>query len=228
MIERLREPAAERRRAAFDDLAAAYGPPVYAYLRRRWRLEAEDARDLAQGFLAAAFEKQWFERYDATVARFRTFVRTCLDRYVMNWRQSEGRIKRGGQVEFVPLDLEAIERGVGALPPAAAEEADRVFHDEYVRTLFGRAVDAVREACERSGHAAHYRLFERCDLAGEPRPSYAELAHEAGLSVSQVTNHLALVRRRFRDAVIETLRDLAGSDEEFREDVRGLLGVEAE
>jgi hypothetical protein len=146
----------------------------------------------------------------------------------MNWRQSETRLKRGGDVRFVPLDLDVLERGAESLPAVDDAGADRAFHDEYVRAVFGRAVDAVRASCRESGHDAHFRLFERSDLSGEPRPSYADLARSNGLTVSQVTNHLALVRRRFRDAAIAALRELAGSDDEFRDDVRRLFGIEPE
>jgi len=41
-----------------------------------------------------------------------------------------------------------------------------------------------------------------------------------------VINHLAWARRRFRHHVLATLRSLAGSEAEYREDVRDLLGIE--
>jgi hypothetical protein len=42
-----------------------------------------------------------------------------------------------------------------------------------------------------------------------------------------VINHLAWARRRFRSHVLDVVRRLAGSDAEYREDVRDLLGIEA-
>jgi hypothetical protein len=50
------------------------------------------------------------------------------------------------------------------------------------------------------------------------------LALEFALPVTQVTNSLAWARREFRRHVLETLRGLCGSDEEFRAEVRELLG----
>jgi hypothetical protein len=43
-----------------------------------------------------------------------------------------------------------------------------------------------------------------------------------------VTNHLAHVRRRFRERALATLRSLCGSDEEFRREGRELFGVAIE
>src|SRR5579859_2762984 len=71
---------AERARG-FDALVRAYWKPVYAHLRLRWRHGPDDARDLTQGFFARAFEKGFFADYDPSKALFRTFVKTCLDRF---------------------------------------------------------------------------------------------------------------------------------------------------
>ena len=82
---------------------------------------------------------------------------------------------------------------------------------------------------EKEGKRTHFLLFERYDLAdAEPheRPTYAELAAELGLPVTQVTNFLAAVRREFRRAVLARLRETSGGEEEFRAEARALLGIE--
>ena len=50
-----------------------------------------DAQDLTQEFFARAFEKEYLEKYDPARARFRTFVRTCLDGFLANERQRPRR-----------------------------------------------------------------------------------------------------------------------------------------
>jgi hypothetical protein len=72
-------------------------------------------------------------------------------------------------------------------------------------------------------------LFERYDLAptrsGEP-PTYVSLASEFGLPVTQVTNFLALARREFRRAVLDALREISGTESEFRLEAMELLGID--
>ena len=58
--------------------------------------------------------------------------------------------------------------------------------------------------------------------------SYAQLAQEFHLTQAQVTNHLAQVRRRFRERALDTLRGLCGTDQEFRREARDLFGLEIE
>ena len=85
---------ADVRRVAFDALVAAYWRPVYKYVRIKWHADRDDAADLTQEFFARAFEKGSLGRFDSGRARFRTFLRVCLDGFVANERKAAGRIKR--------------------------------------------------------------------------------------------------------------------------------------
>jgi len=228
VIERLRGDEDAVRREAFGDLVAGYWKPVYKYLRLTWRLSDEDAQDLTQAFFSDAYQKAWLERYEPGKARFRTFVRLCADRFVMNWKQSAGRMKRGGDAETVPLDFDSAEREVLAQYASVAPDAEEFFHREFVRALFDRAIARVRHDYEAAGRSVHLQLFDRYDVAPEAGVSYATLAEEFNLTTTQVTNYLAQVRRSFRTSALEALEALTGSREEFRREARELFGLEVE
>jgi len=123
----------------------------------------EDAEDATQEFFASALVKGTFERYDSSKARFRTYLRTCLDGFAANERKAAGRLKRGGGQVALSLDF------------AGAEEELRRFG------------------------------------AGE------EL---------DVEEYLAAARREFRRLVLERLRELTGSEREFRDEARLILGID--
>jgi DNA-directed RNA polymerase specialized sigma24 family protein len=227
-IERIRDANPDARREAFGDLVDGYWKPVYKHLRLTWRLDAEEARDLTQGFFTDAFQKAWLERYEPGKARFRTFVRVCADRFVMNMRQSSSRLKRGGGVQTLPLDFDGAEREVASRPQGAMSDPDELFHQEFVRALFDKAVQDVRAEYEERGRPIPFALFERYDLAPSEGVSYAQLAEEFHLTQAQVTNNLAQVRRRFRECALDALKGLCGSDREFRREARDLFGLEVE
>jgi RNA polymerase sigma factor (sigma-70 family) len=217
------------RRQAWETLVESYWRPVYKVLRARWRLPREDAEDLTQEFFATALSKGTFEKYDPAKARFRTYLRTCLDGFAANEHKAARRLKRGGGHEPLSLDFEGAEAELHRYGAGEGLDAEEYFHREWVRSLFGLAVEDLRQWCTRSGKEVHFRLFERYDLEGsdaEDRPTYAELAAEHGLPVTQVTNYLAAVRRELRRLVLERLRELTGSEEEFRSEARLVLGVD--
>jgi RNA polymerase sigma factor (sigma-70 family) len=216
------------RARSLETLITAYWKPVYKYIRVRWSKPDEDARDLTQGFFALAIEKSFFASFNPSRGRFRTFLRTCLDGYLANEEKAGRRIKRGGEFIHLPLEFETAEGELVAAEIPSGEDLDRYFDAEWVRHLFGLAVEALRAECEARGRQAQFRLFERYDLEepGPGRPTYGDLARELGLPVTTVTNHLAFARREFRRLLLEKLREITASEGEFRREARYLLGTD--
>jgi RNA polymerase sigma factor (sigma-70 family) len=226
VLHSIASPEPEQRRRGLEVLAEAYWRPVYKYLRLRWGAPAEEAEDLTQGFFARALEKGFFAQYDPGRARFRTWLRTCLDGYVSNERAAARRLKRGGGAALLPLDFADVEAELAGSTAWAEADVEERFRREWVRTLFAGAVAELREECRAAGKDVRFALFERYDLDPPPegRPTYAQLASEFALPVTQVTNHLFAVRRDFRRLVLDRLRAATGSEEEFRAEARDLLG----
>src|SRR5215212_6534986 len=110
MVAAIRSDRAEVRRSAFEALVTAYWKPVFKYVRLKWHASTEDAADLTQGFFLRAFEKDFFASFDPAKAKFRTYLRTCLDGFVANCRKADARLKRGGGVVLVPIDIDEAER----------------------------------------------------------------------------------------------------------------------
>jgi DNA-directed RNA polymerase specialized sigma24 family protein len=226
------DPAARAR--SFDILVRAYWKPVYTHVRARWRRSAEEAQDLTQGFFARAFERHYFEDYDAQTAHFRTYLKTCLDRFVMDDDRAGRRLKRGGNVTRLSLDFASAEVELQQVGLPSGNDVDSCFDQAWMRHLLGAAVDQLRDQCAEQHKDVHFELFRRAVLqdedarsANERRgTSYRDLAAELELSVSQVTNYLAWSRREFRRIVFEQLRELTVTEEEFRDEAKALLGVD--
>lgn len=215
------------RARALEILVAAYWKPVYKYLRLRWKRSNEDAKDLTQEFFALLLEKGFLDRYDPARARLRTFLRTCLDRMVQKTDRASKRLKRGGDRPMLSLDFVLAEAELTHSRTDPLPSADEYFEREWIRSLFGLAVEALREVCEQRGKSLQFRLFERYDLeTGDGRrPTYGELANEFEIAVSDVTNHLAFARREFRRIALAKLQEMTVSEDEFRREARSLLGV---
>src|SRR5689334_4781003 len=91
LIRRSGSSDAVTRSRAQDALAAVYWAPIYAHIRLTHHQASADAEDLTQGFFADALRRDLFTRYDPTRARFRTYVRTCVDSFVVNAIQAAKR-----------------------------------------------------------------------------------------------------------------------------------------
>ena len=215
------------RQRAFDTILTSYWKPAYKYIRLKWQANNEDAKDLTQGFFANVFEKNHFANYDARKASFQTFLRTCLDGFVANERKARKRLKRGGDANHFQLDFLSAEDEL-AMQTSYDLSPEDYFHREWVRWMFTMSVDALRERCEASGRKIHFQLFEAYDLHDDPDSSvsYASLAKTFELEPATVNNYLAATRREFRRIVLDKLREITATDEEYRTEARSLLGVD--
>ena len=81
---------------------------------------------------------------------------------------------------------------------------------------------------EAAGRTVHFQLFEAYDLNddNDETVSYASLATTFDLEPATVNNYLAATRRDFRRIVLDKLREITATDEEFRTEARSLLGVD--
>jgi RNA polymerase sigma factor (sigma-70 family) len=218
----------DTRREAYNALVRLYWRPVYAYIRLRWQRDPTAAQDLTQEFFARAFEKEYLERYDPARARFRTFVRTCLDGFLANERQAATRLKRGGGTVVESMDFASVDGEISRRLVSHDGDPEAWFRREWVRGLFSTAVESLRERCRGTVRAGAFEMFLRYDIEGSDaptRPTYATLARDFQIPVSDVTNQLAWARRTFRDIVLTTLRTCCATEEELRAEAQDVLGI---
>jgi len=232
VIEAVRSIDAEERERALEALCTAYWKPVYKYIRLRWNRPADDAQDLTQGFFAEVLERELLEKFDPSKGRLRTYLRVCVDSFVLNEEKLKHRKKRGGSIPHVALDFAAAEEELGAtaMDPASIPSPDSLeefFEKEWVRSLFALAVEDLRELCTAHGRERTFRLFEAYDLEGEDKTSYSQLARDYAIPLTDVTNALAWARREFRRIALDRLRELCGSEEEFQREARAAFGWDA-
>jgi RNA polymerase sigma factor (sigma-70 family) len=221
-VRAIASPDGPERVRGYDRLIAAYWKPVYKYIRIKWNMSNEEAKDLTQGFFARAMEKDFFRSYDPEKGAFRTYLRTCLDGFLSNERQHAQRMKRSAELVSLDLDFETVEGELRLSGAPASDSFEEYFDKEWTRALFASALNALREDCASRGKEIQSRLFERYELDGDPDVTYDRLAAEFGIPITTVTNYLAGARRAFRRRVVEKLREITASEREFRVEARRL------
>jgi len=210
----------ERRTRTIDVIVRAYWKPVYKYIRLRWKAEVTHAEDLTQAFFELAIQRDTLAQYDPQRARFRTFLRTCLDRHVIDQHRRATAAQRGGNSHH--LDFATAEAELGATRSVDPEAA---FDVEWLRHLMQLAVEGVDAALIARDKPIHARLFREFHV-GETPPSYADAAERHQISVTDVTNWLHVGRREFRRVALELLRDLTLDDDDFAAEARAVFGID--
>ncbi len=226
LIEAARSDRAEERQRSLDALVSAYWKPVYKYIRLQWRKDNEQAKDLTQEFFARLVEKRWLDRFDPGKARLRTFLRACIDGMVINEDKAATRLKRGGDATLLSLDFESAEGELTQIQIAAPVNPEELFRREFVRSLFGLALERLQKECDAKGKGLHFQLLELYDVEeGGKQQTYEEVGRRFGIKTTDVTNYLSYARKEFRRIVLEALRAMTATEDEFRHEAQMLLGV---
>jgi RNA polymerase sigma factor (sigma-70 family) len=202
-----------RRALDYGAVAAAYWKPVYCYIRVKWSKSNEDAKDLTQAFFAFSVEKDLLRPFDRERGTFRTYLRTCLDRFLANQHRFESRQKRGGLT--LPLDGKLADDVV-----STEESPEETFEKEFARGLFAAAIEQLRIELPR----LPFEVFQYYDLSDSPEPrTYQSIADLLDIRITAVTNHLALARRELRRILLDRLRPITRDESELRREARALF-----
>ena len=215
---------------ALGELYRIYWYPLYAHVRRRGHAP-EEAQDLTQGFFLHLLEHKTLGRADPLKGKFRSFLLGSLQNYLSTEAERARCLKRGGGVEFVPLDLRNAEDRY-RLEPVDALTPEKVFAARWAVALLGAAMKRLRGEYVTSEKAATIevlKVFLDPNNSKVP-PSYEEAAAKLQVSVSAVKTLIHRLRKQYaalvREEIARTVSDLDDVDAEIHELCEALVVAE--
>src|SRR6202049_5000690 len=182
--------------AALAELCRLYWYPLYVFARRRGH-SPDDAQDLTQGFFLHMLENRALARVDRLKGKFRTFLLTLFTNYISIETRRARCLKRGGNCEFITLDLERAESRY-LLEPADALTAEKVFDARWAMTLLGRAMSLLGEEYAAQDNTSTFEMLEAfLDLSNSKAPPpYEQAADALQVSVGSVKTLIHRLRKR--------------------------------
>ena len=211
-------------RAALAALCETYWYPLYAFVRRRGA-NADDARDLTQGFLTSLIERRDLAGLRQDRGRFRAFLLASLKHFLANDRARQRTQKRGGGVAPVPLAFDDAE-GRYRVEPPEPETPETLYERRWALTVIDRVLMQLRQDWEVRGRAAEFDELKSCLLGQAPAGGYVAIANRLGATEGSIKVAVHRLRRQFqaqlRHDIAETVSDAAEIDDEIRYLVRAL------
>jgi len=184
-------------------LCGLYWRPIFVHLRQRgW--SREDAEDLTQSFFLRLTRDRTFFSADREKGKLRTFLLGALQRHLADHLRFEGRLKRGGDVEHVPLAIsegdfdEAESRHVTVVDDSAT--AEELFDRAWALDLLTRTHQRLAKDYERAGKLGEYATLKPALTVGgsvDTKLASGTLGIKPG-SVRVLVHRL---RQNFRDAL---------------------------
>ncbi len=187
-------------RLAWEQLVAVYWKPVYFHIRRKGH-SVEDAKDLTQAFFASMIEREALAGVDPAKGKFRTFIRACLDHFLLNERDWRKAAKRRGD-----FDVREAE---------AQFDAGHDFERDWAVTVLGRAFSQLKLQAPREARVVEAQQGADATLAG--------LAKELDTTEANVKVLAHRGRKLLKELVLRELRATVAKPGDEREELADLF-----
>jgi RNA polymerase sigma-70 factor (ECF subfamily) len=212
-----------RAQAALARLCQAYWYPLYAYVRRRG-YAAHDAQDLTQEFFARLLEQNWLAQADRERGRFRTFLLAALSHFLANeWDKARAQ-KRGGAVQFVPLQIDSAETRYGQ-EPADPLTPEQCYERRWAIALLDEVLNRLRQEHVAAGTAELCDALKPCLVGDRQAQPYATLAAMLGMTEGAVKVAVHRLRQRYRQLLREEIANTVATPEGVNDEMHHLFTV---
>lgn len=204
-------------RDALTLICESYWSPVYGFIRSRG-YGVEQSKDLTQEFFAALLEKNYLKIARQDKGRFRSFLLTCVKRFLSDERDRETAAKRGGGRVAVPFDVGTIG-GAHGPDDMTDKDAEKAFEKRWALTIMQQVMTQLESEAERSGNLRRFRRL-RPMIDGSSRLNYKQLSAELEASEASLKVTVHRLRRRFgqllRQEIARTVTERENVDDEIR------------
>lgn len=222
LVDRAGHEGPEAERQALGQLLTRYLPALRSHLIHSKRLQPADADDVLQDFVAGKIlERDLLAKANERLGKFRTFLLTALDRFLLN-RIRDGKAQKRMAGAAVNLGDED-----DAVPAGGRSDA---FDVEWARQVIGEAIGRMRTECEAAGRDEVWGMFECRVLAPITQDAapmdYSELVRRFGFqSPSQASNALVTAKRMYARVLRSVIGEYASDAAEVEAEINELHRV---
>jgi DNA-directed RNA polymerase specialized sigma24 family protein len=227
VVLKARDRSGSEASAALAQLCETYWYPLYAYVRRRIA-DVHEAQDFTQAFFAHLLEKAVIANADAERGRFRAFLLTACQRFLINGWQKARAVKRGGGRRPLSLDFDSGESKLG-LVAIETLTAEQVYEQQWAITLLERVMERLRAEYAAKERSQYFEALKPLLAGSSQQIGYADAARS--LRISEATARVAghRMRQRYRELLRSEIANVVERPEDIDDEIRALftaLGAE--
>lgn len=208
---------------ALSRLCEAYWQPLYAYARRKV-IDRDEARDVTQAFFAELLAKNYVGAADADRGRFRAFLVTAFQHFLLKHWDRQRALKRGGGQRTLSLDFDAAD-SAAVLEPADHLTPEQIFDRAWAVTLLGQVMARLSQENTAQGKSAQWEVLREF-LAGEtPGMTYQQAAQKIGLTEAAARQAASRLRKRYRELLRQEIAHTVQTPGEIDDEIHNLFAV---
>jgi RNA polymerase sigma-70 factor (ECF subfamily) len=217
----------DKAQVALAELCKIYWRPVFAFICRQGH-SVPDAQDLTQEFFAKVLKGRLLQSADRNRGRFRSLLRTALQRFLHDEGDKRHAQKRGADLRFVSWDDWMTEAPSHlSIPEHESDDwsPEVIFDVRWAATVVERALRRLGDECEKHGRRRVFDVLSSCLTADRQDVSYATFARILGLRETAVKNLVHRLRERYRALLREEVAETVGGENEIDDELRYLCAA---
>ena len=197
-----------------QEILVRYRAPIVAFLRRKG-VAADLCEDLAQEVLLRLSRREFLDRIDPALGRFRSLLVAVTRRVLSEELRRERALRRGGAARVVRAgDLGSTSLSLEHL----RVREDPVFDQIWVRELVESALAALEADSKKRG----LPLADAFRLKYVEGLSQEDVAARLGAPVANAKNHIYYGKLRFKEFLLASIKDYCATPQEYEDELRRL------
>jgi RNA polymerase sigma factor (sigma-70 family) len=209
--------------AALERLCQSYWYPLYVFVRRQGH-QPPDAQDLTQEFFARFLARNYVSLADRSRGKFRSFLLTSLQHFLVNEWAKARTAKRGGTQKVISWDeQEAENRYLTESPDQLAP--DKIFEKRWATSLLERVLARLRSEFSTPEKRKLFEALKQSLWGEKSLDSYQEIGIQLGMTEGAVKVAVHRLRQRYRELLRAEVAETVATDAEVDEELRYLISV---
>jgi RNA polymerase sigma-70 factor (ECF subfamily) len=226
-ISRIKSASQEDRKNTVNNLIESYWKPVYCYLRRKGH-DNESAKDITQSFLMdIVLGRELFMQAEKKKGRFRTFLLTALDRYLVDLHRKDNAQKRSPSESLRSLDTAELSRQISS---NSSLDPQQVFNYVWASELLKKALNTIKTKYLHRKKENHWEIFYERVIKpitdNSQEVSLSDICLRYGIeNEAKASEIIYRVKLEFRDCIRNCLRSYVNSDSEVEEEFNDMFRI---
>lgn len=183
---------------ALEEICRVYWYPAFATARSKFGIDHHQAEDLTQAFWAWLLEHGHISRAAPERGKFRSFLMTCFDHFILHEWRKQAALKRGGKVQHVSIQSEdwneRFEREMGCAA-SPAELLERVWEEAALQAAFHE----VETAWEKKGRSVLFTTLKAHLADGAERGAISEIAKSLDMTENNLRQWMFKLRKELKE-----------------------------
>jgi RNA polymerase sigma-70 factor (ECF subfamily) len=213
-------------RPALAELLQRYLPALRAHVIHRRQLRPDQVDDLLQSFISSkVLEADLMAHADRARGKFRTFLLTALDRFVISQQRQARALKRGAdRVESLDLACDVAE------PPRDSHPCADSFDIAWARQILRQTLDRMKEQCDADQRPDIWGVFQsrvlKPALEGASPEQYESLVRRFGYrSPTQLWNAVRTAKLMFARLLRQVIAEYTDADDQIEAELLDLRSI---